>query len=166
MSFPDRSPSRRVRGAWRIAAALTFAMTAVVLAGCTTISNSPAPPTPAPFPGIASQLSLHGIRVTGIVSGDAGCPDANLAKTAIGFDAAGLDQATTVRLHVFIFRDRATYERLRPSIDTCAASFVTDPTTYESVETSPYVVAGQGPWGTTFKENLRAAITEAAGTGN
>jgi hypothetical protein len=159
MSSRDRSVLRRARGVWLVAATL-------VLAGCGTIAHSPAPPTPAPFPGIAGQLSLHGIRVTGIVSGDAGCPDPNLAKTAIAFDASGLDQATSVRLHVFIFRDRATYERLRPSIDTCAASFVTDPATYESVETSPYVVAGQGPWGPTFKDNLRAAITEAAGTGD
>jgi hypothetical protein len=158
MSSRDRSALRRAHGVWLVAATL-------VLAGCGTIAHSPAPPTPAPFPGIAGQLSLHGIRVTGIVSGDAGCPDPNLAKTAIAFDASGLDQATSVRLHVFIFRDRATYERLRPSIDTCAASFVTDPATYESVETSPYVVAGQGPWGPTFKDNLRAAITEAAGTG-
>ena len=151
----------------REAAAVALLISASFLvAGCGTISRTPAPATPAPFPGIAGQLSLHGIRVSGIVSGDAGCPDANLAKTAIGFDAAGLDQATTVRLHVYIFRNRATYERLRATIDGCAASFVTDPETYESVETSPYVVAGQGPWGTAFKDNVRAAIVEAAGTGD
>jgi hypothetical protein len=140
--------------------------TAVALAGCGTISRTPPAPTPAPFPGIAGQLSQHGIRVTGIVSGDAGCPDANLARTAVGFDASGLDQATSVRVHVYIFKDRATYERLRSTIDTCAAAFVSDPATFESVETSPYVVAGQGPWGTTFRDNIRAAITEAAGTGD
>jgi hypothetical protein len=146
-------------------AALLF-VAAGMTAGCGTIARSAPPATAGPFPTIAGQLSLHGIRVTGIVSGDAGCPDANLGKTAIGFDAAGLDQATTVRLHVYIFRDRATYERLRGSVDQCAASFVTDPDAFESVETSPYVVAGQGPWGTTFKDNIRAAITEAAGTGD
>jgi hypothetical protein len=43
---------------------------------------------------------------------------------------------------------------------------VTDPATYESVESSPYVVAGQGPWGPAFRDNIRAAITEAAGTGD
>jgi hypothetical protein len=163
MSSSGRSPLRRAHGPWLVATAFVIAL---VLASCSTIGHTPAPATPAPFPGIAGQLSLHGIRVTGIVSGDAGCADANLAKTAIAFDASGLDQATTVRLHVYIFRDRATYERLRPTIDACAASFVTDPATYESVETSPYVVAGQGPWGTTFKDNLRAAISEAAGTGD
>ena len=156
-----RSRLPRVRGA--LAAA---AVAGLAVAGCGTISRTPAPATPAPFPGIAGQLSLHGIRVSGIVSGDAGCPDANLAKTAIGFDAAGLDQATPVRVHIYIFRNRATYERLRSTIDGCAAAFVSDPDTYESVETSPYVVAGQGPWGTAFKDNIRSAITEAAGSGD
>jgi hypothetical protein len=160
---PGRSRLRRVRRAGLLAAGL---LAVVVLAGCGTISNSPPVPTAAPFPTIAGRLSLHGIQVTGIVSGDAGCPDANLAKTAIGFDAAGLDQATPVRLHVYIFKDRATYERLRATIDQCAASFVTDPATFESVETSPYVVAGQGPWGSAFKDNIRVALVEAAGTGD
>ena len=151
---------------FRSVRAALLLVAAVILAGCGTIARSAPPATAAPFPTIASQLSLHGIRVTGIASGDAGCPDANLGKTAIGFDALGLDQATSVRLHVYIFRDRATYERLRGTVDQCASSFVTDPSTFESVETSPYVVAGQGPWGTTFKDNIRAAITEAAGTGD
>ena len=139
---------------------------AALLAGCGTISRTPPAPTPADFPGIAGVLTQHGIRLDKIVSGDAGCPDIELGKTAIGFDASGLDQATPVRVHAFIFRNRATYERLRATIDRCAAAFVTDPETYESVETSPYVVAGQGPWGTTFKDNIRAAISEAAGTGD
>jgi hypothetical protein len=150
---------RPVRRAGLVAAA-------VLVAGCGTISNTPPVPTAAPFPGIAGRLSLHGIQVTGIVSGDAGCPDSNLAKTAVGFEAAGLDQTTPVRLHVYIFKNRATYERLRSTIDQCAASFVSDPTTYESLDTSPYVVAGQGPWGSAFKDNIRAALTEAAGTGD
>ena len=150
----------------RVRGAVVVLGTVVALVGCGAISRTPPSPTPAPFPGIAGQLSQHGIRVTGIVSGDAGCADTNLAKTAVGFDASGLDQATPVRVHVFIFKNRATYERLRSTIDHCAAAFVTDPATFESVEMSPYVVAGQGPWGTTFKDNIRAAITEAAGTGD
>lgn len=134
--------------------------------GCGTIASSAPPPSAAPFPTIAGLLSQHGIHVAGIVSGDAGCPDTNLGKTAIRFDASGLDQASLVRVHLYIFRNRATYERLRSTIDLCAASFVTDPATYESVETSPYVAAGQGPWGAAFKDNIRAAIVEAAGTGD
>jgi hypothetical protein len=139
---------------------------AILLAACGTISNSPPVPTPADFQGIAGSIVQRGIRIEHIVSGDAGCQDADLAKTAIGFDAAGLDQTSPVRVHVYIFRNRATYERLRANVDSCARMYVTDPASYESVETSPFVMAGQGPWGPSFKANLRAAIGEAAGTGN
>ena len=139
---------------------------ALLVAGCGTISRSAPAPTPADFQGIAGDIVQRGIRIEHIVSGDAGCPDQQLGKTAIGFDAVGLDQATPVRLYVYIFRNRATYERLRSTVDSCARAYVTDPETYESVETSPYVVAGQGPWGSSFKTNLRAAIDEAAGTGD
>ena len=76
--------------------------------------------------------------------------------TAISFDASGLDQPTPVRIYLYMFRNRATFERLRATVDACARSFVTDPETYESLEQSPYVIAGQGPWGPQFKAALRA----------
>ena len=159
---PVRSP--RPAGLGRVIAFLTLLV--LCLAACSTISQSPPAPSPADFQGIAGSIVQRGIRIDHIVSGDPGCPDPALGKTAIGFDAAGLDQATTVRVYLYIFRDRATYERLRATVDDCARTYVTDPATYESVESSPYVLAGQGPWGPTFKTNLRAAIAEAAGTGN
>jgi hypothetical protein len=143
-----------------------FGLIVVLVAACGTISRPAPAPTPADFQGIAGGIVQRGIRIEHIVSGDPGCPDQQLGKTAIGFDAAGLDQATPVRVYLYIFRNRATYERLRSTVDECARSYVTDPETYESVETSPYVLAGQGPWGTAFKANLRAAIDEAAGTGD
>ncbi len=156
------TPVRRLRPAG-LGLAIVLA---ILLAGCSTISNTPPAPTPAGFQGIAGNIVQRGIRIDHIVSGDAGCPDVELAKTAIGFDAVGLDEAKAVRLYVYIFRNRATYERLRPTVDSCARTYVTDPNTFESVETSPYVLAGQGPWGPSFKANLRAAITQAAGTGD
>ena len=159
MSATFRRPLRAARNAVLVAVAMA-------VTGCGTISRTPPAPTPADFPGIAGVLSQRGVRVDRIVSGDAGCDDVELGRTAIGFDASGLDQATPVRIHVYIFRNRATYDRLRATIDHCAAAFVTDPETFESVETSPYVFAGQGPWATAFKDNLRAAIAEAAGTGD
>jgi hypothetical protein len=160
-SFPPTAS--RVR---RASGAIGLLGLACFLAACSTISRTPPEPTPADFQGIAADVVQRGIRIEHIVSGDPGCSNPDLAKTAIGFDAVGLDQATPVRLYVYIFRNRATYERLRSTVDTCARSYVTDPETYESVETSPYVLAGQGPWGAAFKTNLRAAVDEAAGTGD
>jgi hypothetical protein len=145
---------------------LALAVTVVLLAACSTIKHTPPEPTPADFHGIASEIVQRGIGVSHVVSGDGGCDDTNLAKTAIAFDVVGLDQPTPVHVFVYIFRNRATYERLRASVDTCARSYVTDPETYETVETSPFVLAGQGPWGPQLKDNLRAALVGAAGTGN
>lgn len=104
--------------------------------------------------------------MTHVVSGDAGCADPVLTPTAIAFDSMGLDQADALRIHVYIFRNRDTFERLRATIDACAASFITDPETYETVEQSPFVLAGQGPWGVEFEKALRAGLEVAAGTGN
>jgi hypothetical protein len=155
-------PGRLGRPLARSAALL---LVAAVVAACSTISRTSPAPTAADFPGMAGVFTQHGIRVDRIVSGDAGCDDIDIARTAIGFDASGLDQATPVRIRIYIFRNRATLERLRATIDTCAAAFVTDPETFESIDQSPYVVAGQGPWATAFRDAVRAAIDEAAGTG-
>jgi hypothetical protein len=162
MSPPDRARRRRAH----VAPTLWVTLLVAILAGCSTISRTPPVPTPADFLGIAGAIAQRGISVTHVVSGDAGCADANLGKTAIAFDAVGLDQVKPVRVYVYIFRNRDTYERLRSTIDDCARTYVTDPATYESVETSPYVLSGQGPWAPSFKESLRAAIGVAAGTGD
>jgi hypothetical protein len=127
---------------------------------------TPPAPTPADFPGIVTVLGQRSIVVGHTVSGDAGCDDRTLIPTAIAFDAHGLDQAVPVRIYVYIFRNRAAFERLRGTVDDCARSFVTDPATYESIAQSPYVMAGQGPWATEFKTAIMDALESAAGTGN
>ncbi len=136
----------------------------IALAGCGRATALPSP-TPADFPGIADRLSSVGITVANVISGDAGCPDANLARTAIGFDASGIDQATPVRVRLYIFRDHDSWQRLSASVATCARAYVTDPSTYESLAPSPFVASGQGPWAPSFAAALERALTEAAGTG-
>lgn len=139
---------------------------AFLAAACGVLTTTPPAPTPADFQGIASEIVRRGIAIEHLVSGDAGCDDPVLNPTAIGLDASGLDQAENVRLYLFIFRNRQVYERLRASVDECARSFVTDPETFESIESSPFVLAGQGPWAPEFKRALRDALTEASGTGD
>lgn len=138
----------------------------LLIVGCSTVETRPPAPTPADFQGIASEFAKRGLRVDRVVSGDAGCIDPVLTPTAIAFDAKGLDQADIVRLYIYIFRNRETFERLRASVDACAVSFVTDPATYETIEQSPFVVASQGPWGAEFERALRDGLAVAAGTGN
>lgn len=150
----------------RLARLVGFTIVAATLfAACGVVSTSPPAPTPADFFGITANLDRRDIVVDHVTSGEAGCGDPVLAQTAIAFDASGLDQATPVRVYVYIFRNRAAFDRLRQTVDACAATYATDPEAFASVEASPYVVASAGPWAPRFQAALRAAINEAAGTG-
>ena len=44
--------------------------------------------------------------------------------------------------------------------------YVTDAETFETVEQSPFVLAGQGPWAPKFEAAIREALLVAAGTGD
>jgi hypothetical protein len=160
LAMSPRRPSRPP-----VVVALVLA-TVLVAAGCGRISTTPPAPTPADFQGIGAELTKRGIVIDHLVSGDAGCTDPVLIPTAIGVTANGIDQAEPVRLYLYIFRNRASFERLRATVDTCARAFVADPQTFETIEQSPYVVAGQGPWAPGFEAAVREALEVAAGTGN
>ena len=144
---------------------LALLLLPLVLAACGTISNSPPPATPTNFPGITGRLAAAKISVSDYVSGDAGCSDPDLVPAAISFHAQGLDQAAPVKLYLYVFADRAAYDRHLEQVGACAQAWVTDPQTYEQIEQSPFVVAGQGPWGGQFEAALRAVMLQAAGTG-
>jgi hypothetical protein len=144
---------------------LWLALLPLIVAACGVVTTSAPIPTPADFQGTATEFAKRGVIVDKVVSGDAGCPNSALTPTAIGFDASGLDQPTVVRVHLYVFADRATFERLRSSVDDCARAFVTDPATYQSIEQSPFVLVGQGPWGTKFEAALRDGLLVAAGSG-
>ena len=137
----------------------------LALAGCSEILESPGPPDPEAFPGIAGELGRFGIDVQTWTSGDSGCNDATLNSTAIRFTAVGLDQATPLTLRIYIFGNRAAWDRRLADVDTCAGKWATDPATFEIVQTSPYVVAGQGRWPPGFADALRKALTASAGNG-
>lgn len=144
---------------------LALAVAMLAASACGTISSTAPPATPTDFPGLAGRFNAAGIEVSDWVSGDAGCMDPDLVPTAISFDARGVDQASDVRLYLYVFRNRAAFERLRDRIGPCAASFVTDAEAYEEIQQSPYVLAGQGPWAPDFEAAVRATLEEAAGTG-
>ena len=138
----------------------------LALAGCSALLEVAPTPTPQPFPGIVGELGRVGVNARSWTSGDAGCDDPTLAPTAIRFDADGLDQASPVQLRIYIFKNREAWERRSADVESCAAAWATDPATFELVQISPYVVAGQGPWPPQFKKAVRDGITAAAGTGD
>lgn len=117
------------------------------------------------FPGIAGELANLGITLDHIVSGDDGCHDPTLTATAIGFDASGLGVSAPIRLRIYIFRTGETFDRRRPDVDTCVATWASDPATVEFIDARPFALAGQGPWPAEFKAAIRAALLESAGNG-
>ncbi len=140
-------------------------VTALAAGACGALRVTAPPATPTDFPGLAGRFNAAGVKVSDWVSGDAGCEDPALVPTAISFDARGLDQASGARVYLYVFRDRAAFERLRDRIGPCAAAFVTDAGTYEEIQQSPYVLAGQGPWAPEFEAAVRKTLEDAAGTG-
>lgn len=139
---------------------------AVVLAGCSAVLESPPAPTPQDFAGIAAALDTEGIRVDGPVSGDAGCPDANMTESAIGFDVSGLGVTTPIHARIYIFASRDAYQRRRSEVDECAGAWATDPANLEFIDASPYVLVLQGPIPDGFKAGLTRGLMDAAGNGD
>ena len=146
-------------------AALALAAT-LVLSGCSALLEAAPTPTPQPFPGIAGELGRVGVDVLSWTAGDAGCDDPSLSPTAIRFDAQGLDQPTPVQIRIYIFKNREAWNRRSADVEACAAAWADDPASFELLQISPYVVAGQGPWPPEFDAAMREGITAAAGTGD
>ena len=161
-----RAPSPRPRpSSPRAAASWLLALASLVLGGCSVLLESSPEPSPADFPGIASELANHGLILDAFTSGDAGCDDPTLAPTAVAFDATGLGIEAPTRLRVYIFRNGATYERRAADVDACAQAWATDPATFEIVNAKPFVLAGQGPWPAAFEAAVRESLQIAAGNG-
>jgi hypothetical protein len=147
-------------------AAMLGALLVGAVAGCAGILQSPPVPGPEPFPGISGHLGRFGVDVVSWTAGDAGCDDPTLSPTAIRFQAQGLDQQTPIVLRIYIFRDHDAWDRRLADVDTCVAAWATDPATFQIVQVSPYVLAGQGPWPPGFDKAIRDGLTEAAGSGD
>lgn len=135
---------------------------AQVAAACSAFTPQTPKPTATTFAGIVSELARVGVGVENVVAGDPGCDDQRLARTAISFDASGVDQAESTRVILYAFKNTAAYDELRPVVDLCARSYVTDPAAYASVDATPYVLAGPGPWAPDFQDALRDALGRAA----
>lgn len=161
-----RGAASRARRALRAIRGIALgSVLALGITACAGVLESPPVPDPEAFPGISGQLGRFGVDVLNWTSGDPGCDDPSLSPTSIRFDAAGLDQPTTVTFRIYIFRNREAWDRRLADVDSCAIAWASDPATFELVQISPYVLAGQGPWGPEFEAAVRKGLTEAAGSG-
>ena len=106
------------------------------------------------------------MKVRDWVSGDAGCTDPDLVKSAISFTASGLDQVQPVKVYLYIFSSKDAFDRHLGQVGPCATSFITDAATFEQVAESPYVLVGQGPWAPDFTTAVQQVLQKAAGTGD
>lgn len=146
----------------RSAAVLVAFLTAAVLGGCAAFTPQTPKPTATDFAGIVEELARVQVNVANVVAGDPGCDDQRLARTAISFDASGLDQPEPTRVFLYAFKNVAVHDELRPFIDLCARSYVIDPADYATIDAPPYVFAGPGPWAGDFERALRDALERAA----
>jgi hypothetical protein len=162
-----RDPQTRRHGTPRSRACLAaiLLLLSISLAGCADVLQSPPTPNPEPFPGITSQLGRFGVDVLTWTAGDPGCDDPSLSPTAIRFEAQGLDQPTPVQLRIYIFRNREAFDRRKADVETCVAAWAEDLPTFEILNESPYVLAGQGPWPPGFEDGIRKGLKESAGNG-
>jgi hypothetical protein len=139
---------------------------ALLLAGCGSgldaIHGSPKA-TPTDFAGLTQKLANHNLVVDTVVSGDAGCTDQGLAPMAISFTIAGLGESSPLPARLFRFRNDESYMKLRATVDTCAAEWVTDPASLLMIDASPYVLVMQGAKDQAFIDALRTSLHEAAG---
>ena len=139
---------------------------ALLLAGCGSgleaIHGSPKA-TPTDFAGLTQKLANHNLTVDTVVSGDAGCTDQGLAPMAISFTIAGLGEATPLPARLFRFRNDESYTKLRATVDTCAAEWVTDPAGLLMIDAPPYVLVMEGATDQAFIDALRTSLHEAAG---
>ena len=139
---------------------------ALLLAGCGSglevIHGSPKA-TPTDFAGLTQKLANHNLIVDTVVSGDAGCTDQGLAPMAISFTIAGLGEATPLPARLYRFRNDASYTKLRATVDTCAAEWVTDPAGLLMIDATPYVLVMEGATDQAFIDALRTSLYQAAG---
>jgi hypothetical protein len=146
--------------------AALIASLALVLAGCGSgldaIHGSPKA-TPTDFAGLTKRFSKFNLTVDAVVSGDAGCTDQGLAPMAISFTIAGLGEATPLPARLYRFRNDTSYTKLRATVDTCAAEWVTDPARLLMIDATPYVLVMEGVTDQAFIDALRTSLYDAAG---
>jgi hypothetical protein len=140
-------------------------LVAIVVAGCSYVSTSPPPVGPDDFVGITAKLAAARVSVAHVVSGESGCDDPELARTAIRFQASGLDQPEPATFYLYIFRNRAAFDRVKADVEVCRTAYVRDASATPAIEVSPYVLATPDALAPGFAAALAEALEEAAGTG-
>jgi hypothetical protein len=138
----------------------------VVVAGCGSsldAARGSVAPTPTDFAGVVKHFAEHDFVVIDVVSGDPGCADPALIPMAIAFHLSGGGLEAPVQARIYRFKDDASYQKLRASVDGCAAEWINDPATLLMVDASPYVLVTEGVPEGAPADAIRTALRAAAG---
>jgi hypothetical protein len=119
--------------------------------------------TPTNFNGLVEQLAAREFSVANVVSGDPGCSDRGLVPMAIAFKLSGGGTEGTVQARVYRFKNDESYQKLRTSVDACAAEWISDAATLLMIDASPYVLVTEGVPEGEVADAIRAALREASG---
>jgi len=119
--------------------------------------------TPTNFNGLVEQLAAREFSVANVVSGDPGCADKGLVPMAIAFKLSGGGIDGSIQARVYRFRNDESYQKLRASVDACAAEWISDATALLMIDASPYVLVTEGAPAGAVADAIRAAVREAAG---
>jgi hypothetical protein len=123
--------------------------------------------TPADAPSIFQDLARRGGSVTDIVAGETGCGDQGLVGNAIRFrlEVGAMREPATV--HLFLFRNRSTFEGAADAVERCRKSYAaTDPGAsggVESVAVGTYRAFGAG-WSPELRTMLESTLADFAGS--
>ena len=142
------------------------ALLLLLVAGCGSVlddARGEPSATPTNFNGLVEHLAAREFAVAHVVSGDPGCSDQVLVPMAIAFELSGGGLEDVIQARVYRFKDDESYQRLRASVDTCAAAWISDPATLLMVDASPYVLVTEGAPAGAAADAIRAAVREAAG---
>jgi hypothetical protein len=141
-------------------------LTLILVGGCGSVlddARGEPSATPTNFNGLVEQMAAREFSVANVVSGDPGCSDRGLVPMAIAFQLSGggLDQAVPTR--IYRFKNDESYQKLRSTVDACAAEWISDPAALLMVDASPYVLVTEGVPAGVVADAIRAAMREAAG---
>jgi hypothetical protein len=145
---------------------LSLLTIALVTAGCGSAldaARGSVSPTPTDFAGMVKHFAEHEFVVHDVVSGDPGCADAALIPMAIAFHLSGGGLIAPVQARIYRFRDDESYQKLRASVDGCAAAWISDPAALLMVDASPYVLVTDGVPDGAPADAIRMALRAAAG---
>ena len=148
-------------GSMSLPRSLGLGLVVLLVAGCSYVETTPPPPTPADFRGSPASSSSAASSSTASSRATPAATTRSSARPPSRSTRRGSTRRPRSGSTCTSSGNRATFERLRATIDACARTYVTDPQTYESVEQSPFVMAGQGPWG----RAVRGGPAQGAGGG-